>query len=62
MRLMGLQRRLRSEFRTMEIKQHSYTAIFDEFTSKSYIMIVSTNPGLRESASPTGSGIGLICN
>lgn len=41
-------RRLRSEFRTMEIKQHGYTAIFDEFTPKSYIMIVSTDSELGE--------------
>jgi hypothetical protein len=33
----------------MEIKQHTYTAIFDEFTPKTYILIVSTDPGLSKS-------------
>ena len=33
----------------MEIKQHTYTAIFDEFTPKTYILIVSTDPGLGKS-------------
>jgi Ras-related GTP-binding protein A/B len=36
-------KRLKSEFTSMEIKQHSYTAIFDAFTPKTYILVVSTD-------------------
>jgi len=36
-------KRLKSEFSTMEIKQHTYTAILDTFTPKTYILVVSTN-------------------
>lgn len=33
----------------MEIKQHSYTAVFDAFTPKTYIMVISTDEGLGKS-------------
>ena len=35
--------RLRSEFSSMEIKQHTYTAIFDVFTPKTYILVISSD-------------------
>ena len=35
--------RLKSEFSSMEIKQHTYTAIFDAFTPKTYILVITTN-------------------
>lgn len=43
-------KRLKSEFQTMEVKQHSYTAIFDVFTPKTFILLVSTSDQLDDTA------------
>lgn len=43
-------RRLKSEFSAMEIKQHTYTAILDSFTPKTYILIVSTSESVHDMA------------
>lgn len=49
----SMYRRIKSEFSTLEIKQHSYTAILDAFTPKTYILIVSTDRNIRRFTSTT---------
>lgn len=44
----------------MEVKQHSYTAIFDVFTPKTFILLVSTSDQLGECSFHFGKRIDLI--
>ncbi|GAA94282.1 uncharacterized protein L969DRAFT_80274 [Mixia osmundae IAM 14324] len=38
---------LRSSFQTMEIKEASYSAVFEVLTANTYILVVSTNPDVQ---------------
>ena len=40
--------RLKSEFETMEVKQQTYTLLFDSFTPKTYVLVISTHQELCE--------------
>lgn len=42
--------KLRSEFSSMEIKQHTYTAVFEILTLKTYILVITTDQGIGESS------------
>lgn len=52
-------RLMNTKFASMQVSSPSYTAVFDSLTPNTYVMVISTDPGVR--ASPVPRDEGFFC-